>query len=144
MSIASRYYNPDGCVHAVAVACTRSDGHWLLIRRSRHVGAPLAVAFPGGALEAAETQADAVIREMHEELGVEVEPTSCFWCHRFDARPLVLWGWRASLRSEVLLPNPREVDEVLWLTATEATGHPDRTAQMESFFAALLRHVSAN
>lgn len=138
MSRVLRHYHHDGRVHAVAVACRRCDGRWLLIRRSRHVRAPLAVAFPGGALEAGESQADAVVREMREELGAEVEPRACFWSHEFEDRPLVLWGWHATLGAARLRPDPGEVEEVLWLTPAEATAHPDRTPQMESFFLALL------
>jgi len=104
------------------------------------VSAPLKVAFPGGALEAGEIQLDAVRREMREELGVEVDPLESFWRYEFPDRPLVLWGWRARLDdAQALRPEPREIHEVLWLLVGEARGHPDRTAQMESFIAALLR-----
>jgi hypothetical protein len=30
----TRYYQPDGHLHGVIVACQREDGRWLLIRRA--------------------------------------------------------------------------------------------------------------
>jgi 8-oxo-dGTP pyrophosphatase MutT (NUDIX family) len=47
----------------VVVACRRSDGRWLLIRRSALVRRPLRVCFPGGWIETGESQAEAVARE---------------------------------------------------------------------------------
>lgn len=138
---AERHYQPDGSVHAVAVACRRADGRWLLIRRSRHVRAARRVAFPGGALEAGEDQAAAAVREMGEELGARVEPLECVWRFAFPDRPMILWGWRARLAAGALAPDPREVEEVLWLSAEEAIRHPDRTPQLPDFLAALERHV---
>ena len=136
-----RFIHQDGRIHAVAVACEDAAGRWLLIRRSRHVRAPLKVAFPGGTLEEGETQAEAVVREMREELGVEVEPLQAFWSVDFPNRPLTLWAWHARLLSWDLQPCPDEVAEVLWLTPGEATAHPDRTDQMDDYIAALQQHV---
>jgi len=134
-----RHRQADGRVHAVAVACRREDGRWLLIRRSDRVRAPRRVAFPGGALEAGEDQGAAVIREMREELELEVAPLRCLWRHDFPDAPMTLWGWRAELGGGEPIPDPEEVEEVLWLTADEAASHPDRTDQMVSFVAALRR-----
>ncbi|MEM7251666.1 MAG: NUDIX hydrolase [Pseudomonadota bacterium] len=133
-----RFRQPDGRVHAVIVACQRVDGRWLLIRRSQHVRAPGKVGFPGGALEAGETQADAVIREMREELGADVRPMAGVWRFDFPEHPMTLFGWRAELVSAALTPAPAEVAETLWLSAEEALSHPDGTAQLPDFMTALL------
>ena len=136
-----RHLQSDGRVHGVAVACEGTEGRWLLIRRRPNVGAALAIAFPGGAVEAGETQAQAVCREMREELGVEVEPLACFWAHEFPDRPLTLFGWHARLLPGALVPDPREVEEILWLTPAEAAAPPDRTAQMTGYIEALGRYL---
>ena len=129
--------------HGVIVACQRADGRWLLIRRSVAVRAPLRVCFPGGWIEEGESQPDAVVREMREELHADVLPRQCVWQYRMPERPLTLWGWFAELRSAMLLPNPAEVHEVLWLTADEALQHPDVLPHTDAFVSALLaaRHA---
>lgn len=67
----------DGVGHSLllvpaAVACVRDEeGRILLLRRSD--GEDL-WGFPGGAMEPDERVADAVVREVREEIGLEVEP----------------------------------------------------------------------
>ena len=109
----------------MVIACRRSDGRYLCIRRSETVISPLKVCFPGGAIEVGESQTEAVIREMREEVGATVNPLKNVW--RWD-RPnsnLTLWGWTAALLSETLKHDPVEVAEILWLTADEVADHPD-------------------
>jgi len=122
----------------VVVACRQTDGHWLLIRRSATVRVPLRVCFPGGWIDAGESQADAVVREMREELNAEVVPIRCVWRHVFGEPPRVLWGWLAELTTTTLTPNPAEVHEILWLTVDEAVHHPDVLPYTDAFLAALL------
>lgn len=123
--------------HGVIVACSRDDGRWLLIRRSAHVQAPRRVCFPGGWVEANESHAEAVMREMREELHAEVVPLRCVWKHFYQEHTRVVWGWLATLTSSLLLPNHLEVEEVLWLTAEEALRHPDILPNTDAFFVAL-------
>ena len=74
---------PEVRTEGVVVACRRPDGRWLLIRRSATVRRPLRVCFPGGWIEAGESQAEAVVREMREELDAAVVPVRCVWQHLF-------------------------------------------------------------
>jgi 8-oxo-dGTP diphosphatase len=133
----TRTIQPDGHLHGVIVACQRDDGRWLLIRRSATVPAPLRVCFPGGGIDADESQAEAAAREMREELDAAVRPVRCVWYHRSEERALTLWGWFAELHSPILTPNPAEVAEILWLTAAEARCHPDALPRTADFMAAL-------
>lgn len=55
-----------------AVACVRDEGGRILLLR-RSDGENL-WGFPGGAMEPDERAADAVVREVREEIGLEVEP----------------------------------------------------------------------
>ena len=72
MSDPRRY--PDRPFLAVSAAIIRGD-RVLVVRRAR---APAHGVFtlPGGVVEAGETLAEAVIREVREETGLEVEPLS--------------------------------------------------------------------
>lgn len=132
-----RYYQSDGHLHGVIVACSRDDGRWLLIRRSQTVAAPLKVCFPGGGIDEGEDQETAVVREMQEELNAAVTPVKQVWYGSWPKRKLTLWGWLAKLHSTTLIPNPEEVHEILWLTAEEATQHPDTLPNTDLFLAAL-------
>ena len=137
----SRPIQPDGRLHGVAVAIRRADGRCLAIRRSRHVSAPLKVCFPGGAVELGESQPDAVIREMREELGILVRPVRCFWSWRDPGSLLTLFGWIGEQVDGTLSPDPLEIEEVLWLTPNEIAEHPDALRTNRDFVAALLEHL---
>lgn len=135
----TRFLQPDGHLHGVIVACQRADGRWLLIRRSATVPAPLRVCFPDGGLDEGETQAEAVVREMREELAAEVVPVCSTWQHHAPENRLTLWGWLAELRSEQLVPSPDEVHEILWLTADEIATHPDVLPRTNVFMVSILQ-----
>jgi (d)CTP diphosphatase len=130
----------DGRVHGVVVACRRADGKWLCIRRSATVSAPLKVCFPGGAVEAGESQEAAVVREMREEIGIGVKPGKCVWRWDSPTTALTLWGWTAAYDGTVLKPDPAEVAELLWLTGEEVAEHPDAMPTNREFVAALQRN----
>ena len=138
----ARTIQPDGHLHGVTVACQDQNGRWLLIRRSATVPGSLRVCFPGGGIDGEETQTEAVVREMREEIAAEVLPVRCVWHYRFEERAITLWGWLAELHSVVLAPNPDEVDEILWLTADEVINHPDVLPHTDKFMAALQRTLN--
>lgn len=110
----------------MVVAVARDDGRLLMIRRSAQVQlAPLTVCFPGGTVEAGESQAAAVVREMREELGLEVRPLRQVWRWDFPDKPLTLWGWLAEvIGPQQPRPDEREVAEMLWLSPEEGSNHP--------------------
>jgi mutator protein MutT len=125
----------------VAVAVRREDGKWLMVRRSRKVGSPLKVCFPGGTVEAGESQEQAVVREMWEELAVKVRPVKQVWMHQFPDKPLTLFGWIAELENEAELKiNEEEIAEVFWMDAGEGSSHPDGMATNRHFIACLEDH----
>ena len=57
-----------------AVAVVVRDDRFLVIRRSANVVAPGAFCFPGGGIEAGETEERALVREFREELGATIVP----------------------------------------------------------------------
>ncbi len=133
----------DGRVHGVIVGCRDGEGRWLLIRRGARVAAPLKVCFPGGAVEPGEDMDAAAVREMREELGIEVQLIGRVWRHDFVDRELTLWGYLGSFDGEAMRPDPLEVSDVLWLTAEQVCGHPDAMPMTEVFVKALEEAVSA-
>jgi 8-oxo-dGTP pyrophosphatase MutT (NUDIX family) len=137
----SRPRQSDGRVHGVVVACRDTDGRWLCIRRSATVAAPLKVCFPGGAIEANESQPSAVIREMQEELGIAVKPIQCVWRWDSPTTDLTLWGWTADCLGTEIKPDPAEVAEVFWLRSDEISNHPDAMPTNRSFVQALMQSM---
>lgn len=133
-----RTIQADGHLHGVIVGCQQDNGRWLLIRRSATVAAPLKVCFPGGGVDADETQSDAAIREMQEEVGALVKPLRCVWRFNWSENALTLWGWHAELLSANVIANPEEVAEILWLTPGEIRSHPDIMPRTEVFLEALI------
>jgi 8-oxo-dGTP diphosphatase len=112
--------------NGVVVAITRENGKFLCIRRARNlVRAPGKVCFPGGMIEPGETQAEAVRREMKEELGIDVNPLRLCWHYDLPNSDLTLWGWTAHWAAGELIPLVAEVEEAFWLTGEEVSQHVD-------------------
>jgi 8-oxo-dGTP diphosphatase len=108
-----------------AVAIVVRDGRMLVIRRSRHVIAPLVYCFPGGGIENDETEEAAVVREVFEEVGVTIEPRRRLW-ECVTAWKVHLAWWLADMApTEVPQPDPREVESVHWFTPAEMAGQSE-------------------
>ncbi len=94
----------------------RQDGRLLIIQRSRTVRAPLTWCFPGGHIEPGETAAQALVREMKEELDIEVGPDEHLMTQTKHGGRLVLHCWSARIVNGRPSGNPREVADVQWMT----------------------------
>lgn len=99
----------------VVAALIRQDGRVLLTQRKpgRHLG--LSWEFPGGKVEAGETDDEALRRELQEELGVTVTVGSrCFETrHTYGAREMHLLVYRCRLIEGD--PKPLDVNAVEWV-----------------------------
>ena len=115
------------------VAVIERDGRLLVIRRSQHVVAPGALCFPGGEIEAGESEEMALVRELDEELGVVIEPLRPVWQSVTTWNVAISW-WRAHL-STTAEPRPREseVAAVYWMTIKELQDHEDLLASNLEF-----------
>lgn len=108
----------------------------LIIRRSLTVTAPGMLCLPGGGIETGETEADALVREMQEELAIDVTPRRLCW------RSVTPWGtnlawWLADLDPEILpVPNPDEVAEVHWMTRDEICTAKEMLPSLPAFIEA--------
>ncbi len=92
------------------------ENRLLIIRRSLTVTAPGKLCLPGGGIELGESESEALVREMQEELAIDVEPVRLCW------RSVTAWGtnlawWLAKLDPNIVpVANPSEVAEVHWMT----------------------------
>lgn len=97
-----------------------SQSRWLVIRRSQHVRAPGRFCFPGGAIEVGEGEAEALIREMAEELDAKIRPLRSLYSSVTSWGVHLSW-WHAELLQPVdtIVANPAEVAEIHWLPPAE-------------------------
>ena len=104
----------------VGAALVRADADGrprvLAARRRRPVHLAGLWELPGGKVEPGEGEADALVRECREELGVEVEVDGRVGEDLPVTDGLVLRVHRARTTGE---PQPREHDELRWLAAHE-------------------------
>lgn len=101
----------------------RRDGRLLMIQRSRTVRAPLAWCFPGGTVEPGESQTEALVREMREEVSLDVAPGRLLTTQTKHDGGLVLYCWSAEILRGEPIPNPREIANVRWMTPGEIRAH---------------------
>lgn len=115
------------------------ENRFLLIRRSKIVAAPGFVCFAGGGIEEGETEEEALIREMQEELSIDIQPHARVW------ESVTRWGtqlgwWLIHADDSIApIPNPDEVEEIFWLTHQEITIRTDLLGSMPDFLAAWKR-----
>jgi 8-oxo-dGTP pyrophosphatase MutT (NUDIX family) len=118
------------------VAVILRGERFLVIRRSQHVRAPGMHCFPGGAIEAGESEDNAVCREMREELALPARPLRRIWRSVTPWNVELAW-WLAEIDAEATpLPNPHEVEAYLWLTAAEIRALPNLLPSNLEFLAA--------
>ena len=126
------------CPQIGVVGVIRDADRWLMIQRSDHVVAPQMVLSRRG--EPGETQADAVVRELREELSLTVQPIRPVWeWTRPDGRLQLHW-WDACILDGTPRPNPAEVRDVRWMTVGEIRALSDVLPNLLPF----LDHVAAN
>ena len=109
-----------------AVALIDSDGRVLLAQRPAGKSLAGLWEFPGGKVEPGETPETALIRELHEELGIETQ-TSClaplaFASHSYPDFHLLMplfacRRWHGT-------PQPREGQALTWVRAANLRDYP--------------------
>ena len=115
---------PDDPGRRGAVAVVVRDGRMLVIRRSRTVVAPLTVCFPGGGIEGAESEEEALIREFREEVGVTLRPVRRLWRCMTPWKVQLAW-WLGELKPDAVpAANHAEVESIHWVTPAEMAQMP--------------------
>ena len=101
------------------VAVIRRGDRVLYIRRGPEASRSDHWAPLSGRVEAGERQEDTVVREVREEVGLEVRPLRKVWeCLTDDGRYTLHW-WTVEVLGGHLLLDPGEVAEARWLTVEE-------------------------
>jgi 8-oxo-dGTP diphosphatase len=97
--------------------------------------------FPGGKVGSDESDAQALIRELHEELGIDAEPDAEIMTltHDYPDRVIDLVLWRATVKSGV----PRGLDgqQLKWVECGALAG--ERLLEADRPFIAALQLVSS-
>ncbi len=104
----------------VVAAITERDGRILLAQRPAHADQPGMWEFPGGKVETGETQPEALIRELKEELGIEARPAAWVASHQREVsgRMIHLHAWHVPEFSGELTAH--EHSELVWVTPEAA------------------------
>ena len=127
----------ESAIRRGVVAVIVRDSRLLVIRRSLKVVAPGAFCFPGGGIEGAETEEQALVREIQEELGALVRPVRRIWRSTTAWRVDLAW-WTAELAADATLaPNPAEVAAISWHTPAEMAALAELLDSNRKFLAAL-------
>jgi 8-oxo-dGTP diphosphatase len=103
----------------VVAAVVERDGRYLITQRRASAVLPLLWEFPGGRVEAGETDADALAREVDHRLGVRVEPGELisYVNHPYDRYGVDLYLYECRIvRGE---PAAVNVSDFRWVSSTD-------------------------
>lgn len=115
-----------------AVALIDVDGRVLLAQRPEGKSMAGLWEFPGGKVEPDETPEAALIRELHEELGIQTW-SSClapltFASHQYDNFHLLMPLF--ACRRWQGIPKPREGQRLAWVKAADLSHYPMPAADL--------------
>jgi 8-oxo-dGTP diphosphatase len=115
----------------------------LVIRRGPGVRGSGYICAVSGHIEPGETETEAVVREVQEEVGLVVRPTRCVWACPSAAGDLELHWWLADYLAGQLALDPKEVSEAWWITPAQfaAFDSADTFADDRRFFAEVLPNL---
>jgi 8-oxo-dGTP diphosphatase len=109
-----------------AVGAVVREGRLLVIKRALTVRAPGKLCFPGGHIESREHAAEAIVRELREELNLVAAAVAPLWQSIAPSGCQLHWlECKLVDPSAEPDPNPSEVHSVLWMTVDELAEHPD-------------------
>jgi 8-oxo-dGTP diphosphatase len=101
------------------IAVLRRDDRFLAILRGPGVISPGWWTFPGGRIEPGESEEEALVRELSEELDLDVTPLEKVWECDTDDGDFRLHWWTADVAAAEITPEPTEIEEARWVTPSE-------------------------
>lgn len=106
----------------VVAAIIEKDNKILLAQRPAHADQPGMWEFAGGKVEAGETQSEALVRELHEELGIHAQPGEYVASHQREVsqRLINLHAWHVPAFSGALTAHYHSA--LVWCTPEDAFG----------------------
>ena len=124
MSLLASIKTAENCLIVVAAAMVDRDGRVLVQQRPEGTAMAGLWEFPGGKLEPGETPEAALIRELAEELGIEVDhgclAPACFASEPLGERHLLLLVY--ALRKWKGVPEARHATALRWVRPVELYG----------------------
>jgi 8-oxo-dGTP diphosphatase len=115
----------------VVAAVIEQDDRFLVTRRQKGVHLAGMWEFPGGKIDPAETHADALRREMREELDTDVDVGALVFdiSHAYSDRTVTLYFYRCVLKG---VPRPLLGQEMRWVPRAKlpALGFPPADEQL--------------
>ncbi len=108
----------------VAAVIFDDDGRILLTKRAEDTHMGGLWEFPGGKVENGESYSGALVRELHEELGISVETGRplTFAIHKENNLEILLLFFSAVITDG--RPRSLEGQEILWVRSDELTNYP--------------------
>ena len=103
----------------VVAAEIERDGRYLITQRNPHAVLPLLWEFPGGRVEPGESDAEALARELREEMEIEVEvgERSLTVTHEYERYTLDLMVYRAKITKGE--PKCLKVHAIQWVKPSD-------------------------
>jgi (d)CTP diphosphatase len=107
----------------VVAAIIEKDDKILLAQRPAHADQPGMWEFAGGKVEAGETQPEALVRELWEELGIRAQPGQYVASHQWEVsqRIINLHAWHVPAFSGELAAHYHSA--LVWCTPDDAFGY---------------------
>ena len=126
------------------VAVLREADRTLVIRRGPMVRAAGYWCPLSGTIEPGESHEEALVREVKEEVGLDVTPLAKVWECETDAGDFLLHWWTARVERGRIEPDPAEVDEARWVTSDEFLRLEPTFAGDREFFRQVLPRLASD
>lgn len=115
---------PRKCIEVAAGCLVDADGRVLIAQRPVGKIAAGQWEFPGGKIEVGETAREALVRELREEIGIEVQGARPLICvtHDYSDRRVRLDCWKVTRWEGA--PAGREAQALAWVTSQTISDYP--------------------